>query len=134
MNADRMQRLFLILIGVGLPPIAFAYGIAPGITMPYLFDVEASNVGTLNIFRAIMGLYLALAAFWLVGAARPDLRKGALWSLILFMSGVGAGRMLSILLDGWPHPLLVFFTGLEVVTALTGLFLLCLDNKSTRQV
>ncbi|MEM6485459.1 MAG: DUF4345 domain-containing protein [Pseudomonadota bacterium] len=131
MTVDQMRRLFLALVGVALVPVALAYGVAPKVTMPYLFDVEATGAGTLNVFRAIMGLYLALAGFWLVGAYRADLRTGALWSLILFMSGVGAGRVLSILLDGWPHPLLVFFTGVEFVSALTGFLLLRAGGRHT---
>lgn len=134
MTVDQMQRSFLILIGVGLVPIAFAYGIAPAVTMPFLFDVEASEVGVRNIFRAIMGLYLALAGFWILGGMRSALRRGALWSLILFMSGVGAGRILSIVLDGWPHPLLVFFTGLEVLAALTGIALLRANQHEVASV
>ena len=124
MTIDQMQRYFLILIGAGLPPIALIYGVAPEVTMPMLFDVEAADVGTKNVFRGIMGIYLALAAFWIMGAMRPALRRGALWTLTLFMAGVGAGRILSLIVDGWPHPLLGFFTGLEVVTALTGVILL----------
>lgn len=124
MTTDRMQRYFLLLIGAGLPPIALIYGVAPEVTMPMLFEVEAADVGTRNVFRGIMGIYLALAAFWIMGAMRPALQRGALWTLTLFMAGVGAGRILSLVLDGWPHPLLLFFTGLEVVAALTGAALL----------
>ncbi|MEM1433202.1 MAG: DUF4345 domain-containing protein [Pseudomonadota bacterium] len=124
MTVNEMQRPFLILVGVALAPVAFAYGIVPEVTMPLLFDVDASEVGVRNIFRAVMGLYLALAGFWILGGVRPALRRGALWSLIMFMSGVGAGRSLSMVLDGWPHPLLVFFTGVEVLVALAGVVLL----------
>ncbi len=131
MTIESMQRSFLLVVGVGLVPIALAYGVVPGITMPWLFDVDASGTGTRNVLRAIMGLYLALAAFWILGALRPALRRGALWSLTLFMSGVGAGRILSLLLDGWPHPLLVFFTGVEVITALIGVALLRVREMDT---
>lgn len=130
MTIDRIQRYFLLLIGAGLPPVALIYGVAPEQTMPMLFNVEAADVGTKNVFRGIMGVYLALAAFWIMGAMRPTLRRGALWTVTLFMAGVGAGRILSLILDGWPHPLLVFFTGLELAAALTGVILLRARAKS----
>lgn len=64
-----------------------------------------------------MGLYLANAAFWLAGASRPALTVPALWALLIFMSGLAAGRILSVALDGTPNPLFLGFIAVELVLA-----------------
>jgi hypothetical protein len=109
----RFHAPLLWLAALGLVPIALSYGLVPRASLPLLFDIDASGVNTRHVFRAIMGLYLALAGFWIMGALRPHLRIAALMSLTVFMLGLGVGRLLSILVDGWPHPLLVAYTGLE---------------------
>lgn len=71
-----------------------------------------------------MGLYHALAAFRVLGALRSDLRVPALWSLTVFMGGLALGRVLSLLLDGMPHPVLVIYLLLEIGFCAVGLWLL----------
>ena len=56
------------MTAVGLTPIALAYGIAPAATMRWLFDIDATGLDARHIFRAFMGLYLALSCFWIAGA------------------------------------------------------------------
>lgn len=106
MPVARMGRGLLLAMAVGLTPVALSYGAVPGASLPWLFGIDASGVPTRHIFRAIMGLYLALICFWIVGALRPALRGPALWSLLVFTLGLALGRLLSLVLDGWPGPLL----------------------------
>ena len=124
MSTEMMQRLLLLGMALGLPPIAFSYGIAPETTLPFLYGIEAGDVNTRHVFRAIMGLYLAMVALWAAGALRPDMRLPALWSLVAFAGGVGLGRVLSLVLDGMPHPLLAGYTIIEFFVAGSGLFLI----------
>ena len=116
MTADRhrLQSVFLVVTAIGLTPIALIYGISPEKTLQWLFGIDASGVDTRHIFKAFMGLYLALAGFWVAGAIKPDLRYAALWSLFIFMVGLAAGRILSLVLDGWPSGLLNFYLLLEL--------------------
>lgn len=117
------ESLFLLLAAVGLTPIALSYGFMPQASMGYLFNIDASDVNSTHVFRSIMGLYLALAIFWLIGARNKSLTRPALWSLTIFMLGLGAGRVLSIVIDGIPHPLLVTYLVLEVGFGSTGYIL-----------
>lgn len=110
----KKESLFLVLAAIGLMPIALSYGLSPSISMTYLFDIDASGINTAHILRAVMGLYLALITFWLLGAKNNDLRLPALWSLTVFMIGLAAGRILSLIVDGMPHPLLVIYLILEL--------------------
>ncbi len=119
-----LRQGFLVLTAIGLVPIALGYGVAPQQSLEYLFAVSVQNVNGTHIFRAIMGLYLALAAFWIVGAYKAHLRQPALYSLVVFMLGLASGRLLSLVVDGVPHWLLLAYLALELGIGLVGLLLL----------
>lgn len=123
MPVARLQRGLLLAMAAGLIPVALSYGAAPGASLPWLFGIDASGVPTRQIFRAIMGLYLALICFWIAGAADLRLRMPALWSLFVFTLGLALGRGLSLLLDGWPGPLLFFYLVAEVAVAASAAWL-----------
>ena len=117
-------KLFLIITAVGLTPIALSYGAAPGSSLSYLFGFPVESVNLTHIFRAVMGLYLALVVFWLAGAFSESLTVPALWSLVIFMFGLAGGRVLSLLFDGFPHWLLFAYLLVELAFGLMGLKLL----------
>jgi len=112
------ESLFLLVAAVGLTPIALAYGLVPAITVPMLYGVEIDSVNVTHIFRAVMGLYLAMIVFWILGATRESLRFSALCSVVVFMGGLAAGRLLSLFFDGIPGTLLVIYLLLELGFAL----------------
>lgn len=108
------ESLFLILASVGLVPIALGYGASPQTMMPMLYGIEVEGVNLTHIFRAVMGLYLAMVLLWLAGAFRASLRDAALVSLVVFMLGLAAGRLFSLAVDGLPHWLLLTYMLLEL--------------------
>ena len=118
------QSAFLLVTAVGLTPIALSYGPVPDKSLSVLFGIDASATNTRHIFRAVMGLYLALIVFWVAGAHKEQLRVPALWSLVVFMFGLAAGRTMSLALDGFPHPLLFVYLVLEILFGIAGLWLL----------
>ena len=124
MPVARMQRGLLLAMAAGLTPIALSYGAAPGASLPWLFGIDADGVATRHIFRAVMGLYVALICFWIAGAVRLGLRMPALWSLFVFTLGLALGRGLSLLLDGWPGPLLFAYLLAEVAVAASAAWLI----------
>ncbi|MEH6586110.1 MAG: DUF4345 domain-containing protein [Halioglobus sp.] len=117
------ESIFLLLAAVGLIPVALSYGFMPQESMAYLFGIDASSVNSSHIFRAVMGLYLAMVVFWITGARLHSLRLPALWSLAVFMLGLAAGRALSIVIDGMPHPLLLVYLLLELGIGFIALYL-----------
>lgn len=118
------QGLFLLAASVGLTPIALSYGLMPHYSLSFLFGIDAQAVNVAHIFRAIMGLYLALALFWVVGALNQQITLPALYSLVVFMLGLALGRSLSIVVDGMPHWLLVVYLVLEVGFGLVGVYMI----------
>ena len=112
------ESIFLLVAAVGLTPIALAYGLVPATTVPMLYGVEIDSINLTHIFRAVMGLYLAMIVFWILGATRESLRFSALCSVVVFMGGLAAGRLLSLFFDGIPGTLLVIYLLLELGFAL----------------
>ncbi|WP_282045828.1 DUF4345 domain-containing protein [Roseibium album] len=123
------ERMLLILAALGLVPIALSYGLVPSASVTYLLGFPVESVNQTHVFRAIMGLYLANALFWLIASTKPALQRSALWVLFLFMAGLAAGRLLSILFDGLPGGVLVFYLVAELVFAALSLKLLLKNNE-----
>ena len=121
MNAP---KIFLFAAAAGLTPIALSYGAEPYSSVPFLFDFPVDGVNAAHIFRAVMGLYLAQALFWIAGALKPTLTTAALWSVTVFMWGLALGRLLSLILDGAPKPILVVYLFLEIAFGVIGCILL----------
>jgi len=119
-----IRQIFLVFCAIGLTPIALGYGLVPSKSLEYLFAFSVQNVNGAHIFRAIMGLYLALSAFWVMGAYKVHLRQAALYSLVVFMLGLAAGRVISLVVDGMPHWLLLVYLVLEVGLGVIGMQLL----------
>jgi hypothetical protein len=117
----------LLFVAVGLIPIALGYGFMPEKSMSHLFNITVSEVNLAHILRAVMGLYLALIIFWFIGAFKVHLRQAALYSLVVFMLGLAAGRILSVIVDGIPDWLLLVYLALELLFGILGLVLI---NKS----
>ena len=114
------KSFFLIFVASGVFLISLSYGIVPNITLSYLYGIEVDGVNLLNIFRAIMGLYIGFVIFWIIGAFNDSLKITALWSLIIFMAGLASGRFLSLIIDGIPHPLFVLWMLLEIIFGVLG--------------
>ena len=115
------DRLLLILAAVGLVPVALSYGLMPSQSVTYLLGFSVDGTNQTHVFRAIMGLYLANVGFWLAGAAIPSFRVPALWSLLVFMGGLAAGRVISLLIDGMPNFILLFYLLAEFTFGLLAL-------------
>ncbi len=113
-------RFFLLLSAAGLVVIALGYGAAPAEILPRLFDVTVESTDTTHVFRGVMGLYLAMATLWVLGALRPGLTRAAVTVEVAFMFGLAFGRVLSILVDGMPSPVFVVYLGLEIVFGVWG--------------
>lgn len=118
----KKQHFHLILSIAIVVPVAITYGLMPnGIVQDILdFKVKATNLA--NIFRAIMGLYLGMATFWIIGILNPTYWKAATLVNILFMSGLACGRIISMVVDG--EPSIIFTIGVvgELLLAGWGVF------------
>lgn len=126
----KRESFFLIFVAAGVFPVALTYGVNPQVTLAYLYDIEVNSANLSNIFRAIMGLYIALNVFWIIGAFKKTLLLPAMWSLTIFMTGIGLGRMLSLFIDGIPYPAFIIYMLLEFIFAIFGFFFIKKINKT----
>ncbi len=114
-------RAFLLFCAVGLVPIALGYGARPSTTLDVLFGITVDTTNLTHIMRAVMGLYLGMAVIWVWGAFKAPMAAPALVSCAVFMLGLAAGRVLSLILDGMPHWLLVVYAAIEIVLGLVAI-------------
>ena len=91
LNKHIFKNLHLLLSASIVIPIAFIYGFFPN----YLFEIQVKSIDEANVFKAIMGLYLAFASFWIIGIFKPNYWKAATISNVLFMIGLAFGRTIS---------------------------------------
>ncbi len=118
------RKAYLLISAVALTPVALSYGVVPELSLGWLFGISVDVPNGAHIFRGIMGLYLGMAALWILGAMNERYERAAILSEIFFMSGLALGRLLSVLVDGQPHWLLVGYIVVEVVLAVAGIALL----------
>ncbi|MGB5643516.1 MAG: DUF4345 domain-containing protein [Gammaproteobacteria bacterium] len=117
------SRAFLLFCAVGLVPIALGYGAKPSASLDMLFGITVDTTNLIHIMRAVMGLYLGMVVIWVWGAFNKKMTTPALISCAVFMLGLAAGRILSIIVDGLPHWLLIVYAVLEIMLGLTAVIL-----------
>jgi len=118
------QKAYLWISAIGLIPVALSYGVVPELSMNWLFGITVEVPNEAHIFRGVMGLYLALVMLWILGATNERYERAAILSEVFFMSGLAVGRLLSVLVDGWPHWLLASYIVVEAILAVVGILLL----------
>jgi hypothetical protein len=109
-----IKKSYLIFAFCAVSTIALTYGVDPSWFARTFLGVPELSTDFAHILRAVTGLYIALGCFWLYAAFRPEYRNVAILTTAVFAGGLVVGRLLSIALDGWPSPILLFYTGLEL--------------------
>jgi hypothetical protein len=109
-----IKKWYLVFAFFSVVTIAALYAVNPVWFARTFLGMPELNRDFAHILRAVAGLYLALGAFWLYAAFHPPYRAVAVLTTALFAGGLLAGRLLSLVLDGWPSPLLVFYMVLEL--------------------
>jgi len=122
-TADTLRRGFLLVIAIGLVPVALSYGVDPATSLERLYGITVEGIDLTHIFRAYMGLYLAASVLWLAGAFSQRLRRPALIAAGVFMLGIAAGRILSLAVDGLPDAKFVVYLAIELAAGIPALLL-----------
>jgi hypothetical protein len=125
-----LDRFYLLFSGIGLSAIGLSYGISPSSVLPTVLDITIGGIDQTHIFRAVMCLYFGMSLFWMLAAFKPNWTYPAIVSVIFFMAGLGIGRLLSLVIDGVPSPLLVIYLVLELAMVLLGLYVLKVSSAA----
>ncbi len=117
---DIITKTHLIISVMIVVPVAFVYGFNPSSE----FDIHLNTIDEHNFFKAIMGLYLGFSILWILGVFKANYLKVALITNLIFMLGLGFGRLLSLFLDGMPTFGYQFGTFAELFLGFYGLWVL----------
>ncbi|PDS23676.1 DUF4345 domain-containing protein [Flavobacterium branchiophilum] len=98
----KINNLHLILSSLTVIGVGLAYGISPNKILPIFFDFKVESADLNNVFRAVMGLYLGLAIYWIVAIFKVEHWRNATLISTIFMGSLAIGRIISILIDGIP--------------------------------
>jgi hypothetical protein len=123
---DIITKIHVIISISIVVPVAFVYGFNPSSQ----FDIHLNTIDEHNFFKAIMGLYLGFSTLWILGLFKTNYLKLALVTNMIFMLGLGFGRVLSILLDGTPTFGYLFGTVAELFLGFYGLWVLTSHKRS----
>jgi hypothetical protein len=125
----QMKKAYLIFSFVAVTFFGLLYGISPRWYAATFLDIADLSVNFAHILRAVAGLYLALAAFWLYAASNAKYRDAGILTAILFASGNAAGRCVSLIIDGQPAPMLLVYLAAELGVVLVGLWVFRLQDR-----
>jgi len=87
-------------------------------------DITHETVDEHNFSKAIMGVYLTFSILWILGIFKRRFLSFALLSNVLFMMGLGLGRIISLVLDGTPSIIYVIGIFGELLLGFYGLWVL----------
>jgi Domain of unknown function (DUF4345) len=99
----KLKNLHLTISTFIVIPGAFVYGFQSDL----LFNAPISTLDQATIFKAIMGLYLGFGSLWILGIFNENYWKMATTSNMIFMLGLGLGRIISLIFDGFPSTIFV---------------------------
>ncbi len=117
---DIITKIHLIISVSIVVPVSVVYGFNPSSK----FDIHLNTIDEHNFFKAIMGLYLGFSILWILGIFRANYLKLALVTNLIFMLGLGFGRVLSWFMDGTPTFGYQFGTVAELFLGFYGLLVL----------
>lgn len=115
------QNLQLIISASIVIIVGLAYGVIPNTILPFLFNIEIHSIELQNIFRAMMGLYLAMGLFLILGAKYSKYWRVATLISVMFTAGLAVGRIISTLFDGF-SPFFTLALVVELALMVWGIF------------
>ena len=110
-----LKKSLLIFSFCTITVIAMLYGVSPAwFFQHFLVDSQPPGIDQSHILRAVMMLYLSLGLFWLWAAFSEKYKDPGILVLCIFCGGLVAGRILSVVVDGVPSPILVLYIFMEL--------------------
>jgi Domain of unknown function (DUF4345) len=86
------MRLYLLVVGLGLVPVALSYRVDPGAVLPKLMTITVEGTDQTQIFRALMCLYLGMTTFCRIAAFNPAWQRVAvIWAVFFMFRSLSAG-------------------------------------------
>jgi hypothetical protein len=125
----KIKNLHLFLTSITVIGVGLSYGISPNKILPVFFNFKVVSTDLNNVFRAIIGLYLGLAIYWIVAIFKVEHWRNATLIIVIFLGSLAIGRIFSILLDGIPSFPFLIGTILEILFMFWGIWNLRMEIK-----
>ena len=120
-----LKKILLVGSFITIIIIGALYGVSPSwFVETFLKDTAVPSVDQSHIFRAVMTLYFGLGLFWLYAAFSDKYRDAGLLILAIFCGALVSGRIISVIMDGAPSPLLVLYIFMEAALVPASIWLL----------
>lgn len=116
------KNLHLSLSAIAVLVVGITYGLYPSTFLPLFFDFSVETTDLNHVFRAMMGSYFALGIYWAYSVCFHTYWRGATYSVVFFMGGLAAGRLMSIFIDGIPSLAFTVGTVLEILFVIWGIY------------
>jgi len=111
----QLKKGLLVFSFMTISVIGLLYGVSPGwFYESFLVNSPAPGIDQSHIMRAVMMLYLGLGLFWLYSAFSDKYRDAGIVVLGVFCAGLVSGRILSVVVDGTPSPILILYIVMEL--------------------
>ena len=117
----KLRNLHLFVSATLLLLVGLYYGLFSGYDVPVLFDFRANTVDAKSVFNSMMFLYFGLSVLWIIGTQKPNIWQTATITNVVFMTSLAVGRLISILLYGWPSTIFIIGVVLELILAIWGI-------------
>lgn len=116
-NKGKLGSIALTCAGTMMLVVGALHLVAPKMMMEAP-AIQLTTVNHLHVIRAAYGgAYLGIAALFLLGLLRSQLRTFALLSVAVLFGGFAFGRLVSIALDGMPVGLYLAVLAFEMIFA-----------------
>ena len=115
-----LSKVHLVISVLVVIPVAIIYGFQLDSSLNFQVD----TIDESNQFKAMMGLYLGFSALWILGIFKSNYQKIAIITNVIFMLGIGFGRIISFLFDGIPSTVYVYGVIGELILGFYGLWVL----------
>lgn len=110
-----LKKSLLVFSFFTVSTIALLYGVSPEwFFQTFLSEPQPPGVDQSHIMRAVMMLYISLGLFWLWAAFSEKYQDAGILVLGIFCGGLVAGRILSVIVDGVPSPILILYIFMEL--------------------
>lgn len=121
---DFINKIHLIISILIVVPAAIIYGFKPD----FILDIQLNTVDEYNFFKAVMGFYFGFSFLWVLGLINKKFLRIAIITNLIFMLGLGIGRISSLIFDGLPSFVYLIGTLGEIVLGLYGVWVLNRKN------
>ncbi|MDC1286803.1 DUF4345 domain-containing protein [Gammaproteobacteria bacterium] len=125
----QLKKGLLVVAFMTITVIGLVYGVSPQwFYETFLVNSQTPGIDQSHILRAVMMLYLGLGLFWLYCAFSGKYRDAGIIVLGVFCAGLVSGRILSVVVDGTPSPILILYIGMELALVPICIWLLKRDT------